>query len=207
MTVPEENNFKNVLISIRDRSTSVADDTVTFKRPKKTNFLMPNSHTDSVSPIYIQPKMAYLDDDKTPNFIPGKAVKVISDAKGHSIKEDKVSFCESTYTSLDSYMSGREDIDLYQRRVSAGNVETLKAEVPVKKRCSTTTIRKLNKKTSDGMKKSKSEVSRLCEKMKNVKLKEKDSGRNYKTRSCNDIVKLVLTKHGIHVISDTEAIV
>ncbi|CAH2059065.1 unnamed protein product, partial [Iphiclides podalirius] len=29
----------------------------------------------------------------------------------------------------------------------------------------------------------------------------------YKTRSCNDIVRLVLTKHGIHVISDTEAIV
>lgn len=33
------------------------------------------------------------------------------------------------------------------------------------------------------------------------------SDADFKTRSCNDIVRLILTKHGIHVISDTEAIV
>lgn len=71
----------------------------------------------------------------------------------------------------------------------------------MKKRCSST-IRKLR---PEDLKKSKSEVSKLCDKMKSIKLK--DTSKNYKTRSCNDIVRLILTKHGIHVISDTEAIV
>ncbi|XP_022827419.1 nicotinamide/nicotinic acid mononucleotide adenylyltransferase 1 isoform X1 [Spodoptera litura] len=198
MTSPEETSFKNILISIRDKP-SIVDETITVKRPRKANFLMPNSHTDSVSPICepLKPKMAYI--DKVPStYVPGKAVKIVSDATEHKL--DKVTL-DTTYSSLDSYLSKDLDFDIYKRRVSEGNVG--KAEVePTKKRCSST-IRKLK---PDEMKKSKSEVSKLCDKMKSIKIKE-SSGRNYKTRSCNDIVRLILTKHGIHVISDTEAIV
>lgn len=197
MTSPEETSFKNILISIRDKP-SIVDETITVKRPRKANFLMPNTHTDSVSPLMdpIKPKMAYL--DKVPStYVPGKAVKIVSDATEHKI--DKV-MSENTYCSLDSYLSKDSDFDLYKRRVSEGNME--KAEVDTgKKRCSST-IRKLK---PEEMKKSKSEVSKLCDKVKSIKIK--DSNRNYKTRSCNDIVRLILTKHGIHVISDTEAIV
>lgn len=198
MASPEETSFKNILISIRDKP-SIIDETITVKRPRKANFLMPNSHTDSVSPVSgsLKPKMAYL--DKVPStYVPGKAVKIVSDANEHKV--DKVTF-DTTYTSLDSYLSKDSDFDLYKRRVSEGNVEKVEVEAS-KKRCSST-IRKLR---PEDMKKSKSEVSKLCDKMKSIKLKD-NSGRNYKTRSCNDIVRLILTKHGIHVISDTEAIV
>ncbi|XP_068625644.1 nicotinamide/nicotinic acid mononucleotide adenylyltransferase 1 [Battus philenor] len=189
MTSPEETSFKNILISIRDKP-SIIDETITVKRPKKSSFLAP-SHTDSISPMdTIKPKIAYI--DKVPaNYVPGKAVKIVSDEKEHSIENEKVGFSESTYSSLDSYLS-KDELDVFKRRVSEGNV---------KKRCSST-IRKLK---SEEMRKSKSEVSKLCDKVKSIKLKDND--RNYKTRSCNDIVRLILTKHGIHVISDTEAIV
>ncbi|XP_063896200.1 nicotinamide/nicotinic acid mononucleotide adenylyltransferase 1 isoform X1 [Helicoverpa armigera] len=198
MTSPEETSFKNILISIRDKP-SIIDETITVKRPRKSNFLMPNSHTDSVSPLCepLKPKMAYI--DKVPStYVPGKAVKIVSDANEHKI--DKVTF-DTTYCSLDSYLSKDSDFDLYKRRVSEGNVEKVEVEA-AKKRCSST-IRKLK---PEDMKKSKSEVSKLCDKVKSIKIKE-TAGRNYKTRSCNDIVRLILTKHGIHVISDTEAIV
>ncbi|XP_050553931.1 nicotinamide/nicotinic acid mononucleotide adenylyltransferase 1 isoform X1 [Spodoptera frugiperda] len=198
MTSPEETSFKNILISIRDKP-SIVDETITVKRPRKANFLMPNSHTDSVSPICepLKPKMAYI--DKVPStYVPGKAVKIVSDATEHKL--DKVTF-DTAYSSLDSYLSKDSDFDLYKRRVSEGNVGKVEVET-AKKRCSST-IRKLK---PDEMKKSKSEVSKLCDKVKSIKIKE-SSGRNYKTRSCNDIVRLILTKHGIHVISDTEAIV
>ncbi|XP_026729559.1 uncharacterized protein LOC113495150 [Trichoplusia ni] len=197
MTSPEETSFKNILISIRDKP-SIIDETITVKRPRKTNFLMPYSHTDSVSPVSntLKPKMAYV--DKVPaTYIPGKAVKIVSDATEHKV--DKVTL-DNSYSSLDSYLSKDSDFDLYKRRVSEGNVEKVDVEVS-KKRCSST-IRKLR---PEDMKKSKSEVSKLCDKVKSIKIK--DTGRNYKTRSCNDIVRLILTKHGIHVISDTEAIV
>ena len=195
MTSPEETSFKNILISIRDKP-SIIDETITVKRPKKTNFLMPNN---TISPtLDLKPKMAYVDKVPT-NYVPGKAVKIISDTKKHAIDEDKVGFVENSYSSLDSYLSKDSDYDMYKRRVSEGNMEQVK-EVR-KKRC-TSTIRKLK---PDEMKKSKSEVSKLCDKVKSIKLKDKD--KNYTTRSCNDIVKLILTKHGIHVISDTEAIV
>ncbi|XP_046972846.1 nicotinamide/nicotinic acid mononucleotide adenylyltransferase 1 isoform X1 [Vanessa cardui] len=193
MTSPEETSFKNILISIRDKP-SIVDETITVKRAKKSNFLMPN-HTDTISPtLDPKPKMAYI--DKVPStYVPGKAVKIVSDAKQHAIKDEKV----SAYSSLDSYLS-KDDYDIYRRRVSEGNMEPKQT---IKKRCSASTIRKLK---PDEIKKSKSEVSKLCDKVKSIKLKDRDS-RNYKTRSCNDIVKLILTKHGIHVISDTEAIV
>lgn len=202
MASPEEASFKNILISIRDKP-SIIDETITVKRARKTNFLMPNSHTDSVSPVMdsIKPKMAYI--DKVPaTYVPGKAVKIVSDATQHAL-DDKVSLAESTYRSLDSYLSKDDaDFDLYKRRVSESNVEkNLNIDNVIKKRCSST-IRKLK---PEDMKKSKSEVSKLCDKVKSIKLK--DTSRNYKTRSCNDIVRLILTKHGIHVISDTEAIV
>ncbi|CAG9794678.1 unnamed protein product [Diatraea saccharalis] len=205
MTSPEETSFKNILISIKDRP-SIVDETITVKRPRKTNFLMPNTHTDSVSPSVdpIKPKIAYL--DKVPaSYVPGKAVKIVSDATQHAIQDEKVSLAESTYRSLDSYLSKDDgDFDIYKRRVSESNVEqNLNIDNVIKKRCSST-IRKLR---PDEMKKSKSEVSKLCDKVKSIKLKDRDSSRNYKTRSCNDIVRLILTKHGIHVISDTEAIV
>ncbi|XP_063834614.1 nicotinamide/nicotinic acid mononucleotide adenylyltransferase 1 [Ostrinia nubilalis] len=204
MASPEETSFKNILISIRDKPT-IVDETITVKRARKTNFLMPNSHTDSVSPVLdtIKPKMAYI--DKVPaSYVPGKAVKIVSDATQHAIKDEKVSL-EPTYRSLDSYLSKDDaDFDIYKRRVSESNVEkNLNIDNVIKKRCSST-IRKLR---PEDMKKSKSEVSKLCDKVKSIKLKDRDSGRNYKTRSCNDIVRLILTKHGIHVISDTEAIV
>lgn len=201
MTSPEETNFKNILISIRDKP-SIIDETITVKRPRKTNFLLPYAHTDCVSPIQaLKPKMGYI--DKVPaTYVPGKAVKIISD--GSHIKDDKVSHDEANCNSLDSYLKKDDvDFDLYKRRVSEGNVDNnLNTDNVIKKRCSST-IRKLR---PEDMKKSKSEVSKLCDKVKSIKLKEKD-GRNYKTRSCNDIVRLILTKHGIHVISDTEAIV
>lgn len=204
MASPDETSFKNILISIRDKP-SIIDETITVKRARKTNFLMPNSHTDSVSPIIdtIKPKMAYVD-KVPPTYVPGKAVKIVSDATHHTVKDEKVSFAESTYSSLDSYLKKDDgDWDLYKRRVSESNVEhNLNIDNVIKKRCSST-IRKLK---PEDMKKSKSEVSKLCDKVKSIKLKDKDS-RNYKTRSCNDIVRLILTKHGIHVISDTEAIV
>lgn len=199
MASPEETSFKNILISIRDKP-SIIDETITVKRPKKTNFLMPaNTISPTLDP---KPKMAYV--DKVPaNYVPGKAVKIISDGKKHTIDEDKVSFVETEalYSSLDSYLSKDIDSDMYRRRVSEGNMEQVKVNGVRKKRC-TSTIRKLR---PDEMKKSKSEVSKLCDKVKSIKIKDKE--RNYMTRSCNDIVKLILTKHGIHVISDTEAIV
>lgn len=145
--------------------------------------------------------MAYIE---KPQNVPGKAIQVLAGDK--NLKSDKVSV-DDTCTSLDSYLC-KDDIDLYRRRVSAGHVECPKIHSDVvKKRCSASTIRKLNKKGLDTIKKSKSEVTRLCEKVKNVKLRDKEAPKCYKTRSCNDIVRLVLTKHGIHVISDTEAIV
>lgn len=165
---------------------------------------MPYSHTDCVSPVQaLKPKMGYI--DKVPaSYVPGKAVKIISDGT-HVLKDDKVRFDEANCNSLDSYLKKDDvDFDLYKRRVSEGNVDhNLNTENVIKKRCSST-IRKLR---PEEMKKSKSEVSKLCDKVKSIKLKDKDGGRNYKTRSCNDIVRLILTKHGIHVISDTEAIV
>lgn len=203
MRTPEETSFKNIVISIRDKPP-ISDESVKVKRPRKSNFLMPNSHTDSVSPMDLKPKIAYL--NKAPStYVPGKAVKIVSDEIQHSMKDGKVSFDESAYSSLESYLKKDDyDIDLYKRRVSEGNVEhNLNIESAAnKKRCSST-IRKLK---PEEMKKSKSEVSKLCDKVKSIKLKDKDS-KNYKTRSCNDIVRLILTKHGIHVISDTEAIV
>ncbi|XP_069363055.1 nicotinamide/nicotinic acid mononucleotide adenylyltransferase 1 isoform X1 [Maniola hyperantus] len=197
MTSPEETSFKNILISIRDKP-SIIDETITVKRPKKSNFLLP-SHTDCISPTMDpKPKIAYL--DKVPStYVPGKAVKIVSDVTKHALKDEKVS--EITHSSLDSYLS-RDEYDLYKRRVSEGNMEQATNVKVNKKRCTSSTIRKLR---PEDMKKSKSEVSKLCDKMKSIKLK--DSSRNYKTRSCNDIVKLILTKHGIHVISDTEAMV
>ncbi|CAB3232499.1 unnamed protein product [Arctia plantaginis] len=198
MTSPEESSFKNILISIRDKP-SLVEDTITVKRQRKSNFLMPNSHTDSVSPIMdsMKPKVAF--SDKVPStYVPGKAVKIVSDAIEHKV--DKVTY-DNSYSSLDSYLSKESDYDLYKRRVSEGNVENIEADTSAKKRCSST-IRKLR---PEEMKKSKSEVQKLCEKVKSIKIK--DGGKNYKTRSCNDIVRLILTKHGIHVISDTEAIV
>lgn len=208
MMSPEESTFKNILISIRDKPSFV-DETVTVKRPRKSNFLMP-SQTDSVSPITnsLKPKMAYVDKVSS-TYVPGKAVKIVSDVNQHAIKDEKVSLedekltLESTYCSLDSYLM-KDDIEyeLYRRRVSEGNVEHNLPTEPIKKRCSST-IRKLR---PEDLKKSKSEVSKLCEKVKSIKLKERES-KKYKTRSCNDIVRLILTKHGIHVISDTEAIV
>lgn len=194
MTSPEETSFKNILISIRDKPT-IVDETITVKRAKKSNFLMP-SHTDTITPaLDPKPKIAYV--DKVPStYVPGKAVKIVSDVNQHKIKDEKV----SAYSSLDSYLS-KDDYDVYKRRVSEGSME--KNVTTVKKRCSSSTIRKLK---PDEIKKSKSEVSKLCDKVKSIKLKDKTST-NYKTRSCNDIVKLILTKHGIHVISDTEAIV
>lgn len=201
MSSPEETTYKNILINIRDKPT-ITDETITIKKARKTNFLLP-THTDSVSPITdgIKPKMAYID-KVSPSYVPGKAVKIISDGTKHVVQDDKVSDSESTYCSLDSYLR-KDDLDyeLYRRRVSEGNMDQTVDE-PIKKRCSST-IRKLR---PEDMKKSKSEVSKLCDKMKSIKLKEKES-KNYRTRSCNDIVRLILTKHGIHVISDTEAIV
>ncbi|XP_049880874.1 uncharacterized protein LOC126377218 [Pectinophora gossypiella] len=204
MASPEETSFKNILISIRDRP-SIIDETITVKKPRKSNFLMPNSHTDLITPLdTIKPKMAYV--DRVPaTYVPGKAVKIVSDSTHHSLKDEKVSFNESTYSSLDSYLQKDSEYEMYRRRVSEGNVEhnlNIKTDTTIKKRCSST-IRKLR---PEEMKKSKSEVSKLCDKMKSIKLKDKES-KNYKTRSCNDIVRLILTKHGIHVISDTEAIV
>ncbi|CAH4035337.1 unnamed protein product [Pieris brassicae] len=185
MASPEETSFKNILISIRDKP-SIIDETITVKRSKKSIL----SHTDTVTPINnLKPKMAYID-KVSPTYVPGKAVKIVSDVTQHTI--DKVGV--ETH-SLDNFL---DNYELSKRRLSEGNVEK---KIP-KKRCSSSTIRKLK---PDEMKKSKSEVSKLCDKVKSIKLK--DEGRNYKTRSCNDIVKLILTKHGIHVISDTEAIV
>ncbi|XP_038219727.1 nicotinamide/nicotinic acid mononucleotide adenylyltransferase 1 [Zerene cesonia] len=186
MKSPEVTSFKNILISIRDRP-SIVDETVTIKRAKKSIM----AHTDTVTPIdKLKPKMAYID-KVSPSYVPGKAVKIVSDVTRHTF--DKVSAHDTS--SLDSFLDGG---DLSQRRLSEGSVDR---KTP-KKRCSSSTIRKLK---PDDMKKSKSEVSKLCDKVKSIKLK--DESRNYKTRSCNDIVKLILTKHGIHVISDTEAIV
>lgn len=185
MMSPEETSFKNILISIRDKP-SIIDETITVKRSKKSIL----SHTDTVTPIdNLKPKMAYID-KVSPNYVPGKAVKIVSDVIQHTI--DKVGV--ETH-SLDSFL---DHYDLNKRRLSEGSVEK---KIP-KKRCSSSTIRKLR---PEEMKKSKSEVSKLCDKVKSIKLK--DEGRNYKTRSCNDLIKLILTKHGIHVISDTEAIV
>lgn len=198
MASPDETSFKNILISIRDKPT-IVDETVTVKRARKANFLMP-CHTDCVSPVdTIKPRVAYL--DRVPsNYVPGKAVKIVSDVTQHSINDEKVSFSATNYCSLESYLRKDElDIDVYKRRVSEGNVDNLQPDSTIKKRCSST-IRKLK---PDELKKSKSEVSKLCDKMKSIKMKDK----SYKTRSCNDIVRLILTKHGIHVISDTEAIV
>lgn len=196
MASPEEANFKNILISIRDKPT-IVDETITVKKPRKHNYI--TSLTDSVSPAFSnKPRMAYVDKVPT-NFVPGKAVKII--------KSDNNQVSE-TYSSLDSYLSAKDevDIDVYKRRVSEGNVMDDSLTPKDMKKRTSSTIRWTNKKVD--VKKSKSEVSKLCDKIRNVKLKEKkDSGRNYKTRSCNDIVRLVLTKHGIQVISDTEAIV
>ncbi|KAL0811541.1 hypothetical protein ABMA28_009927 [Loxostege sticticalis] len=92
MASPEEASFKNILISIRDKP-SIIDETITVKRARKTNFLMPNSHTDSVSPVMdsIKPKMAYI--DKVPaTYVPGKAVKIVSDATQHAL-DDKGGGC------------------------------------------------------------------------------------------------------------------
>ena len=93
MPSPEETSYKSILISIRDKPT-IVDETIVVKRPKKSNFLMPNTHTDSVSPMTnMQPKMAYL--DRVPStYIPGKAVKIVSDSEKHSLKDEKVSFDE-----------------------------------------------------------------------------------------------------------------
>ncbi|CAK1540925.1 unnamed protein product [Leptosia nina] len=183
MASPEETSYKNILISIRDKP-SIIDETITVKRAKKSIL----SHTDTITPIdNLKPKMAYID-KVSPSYVPGKAVKIVSDVTHHSL--DKVGVEAHSLDSLSEYY-------LNQRRLSEGS-----GEKPPKKRCSTSTIRKLR---PDEMKKSKSEVSKLCDKVKSIKLK--DESKNYKTRSCNDIVKLILTKHGIHVISDTEAIV
>lgn len=199
MASPEESRFKNILISIRDKP-SIIDETVSVKRQRKTNFLMPNSHTDTVTPIdTIKPKVAYVE-RATSNYVPGKAVKIVSGTTQHTVKDEPVSLAETSYCSLDSYLSKDEvDFDIYKRRVSEGNVEK-SPQTEMKKRCSST-IRKLR---PEEIKKSKSEVTKLCDKVKSIKLKD---NKNYKTRSCNDIVRLILTKHGIHVISDTEAIV
>ncbi|XP_053619867.1 nicotinamide/nicotinic acid mononucleotide adenylyltransferase 3 isoform X2 [Plodia interpunctella] len=92
MASPEETSFKNILISIRDKP-SIVDETITVKRARKSNFLMPNNHTDSVSPIdMIKPKMAYVD-KVPPSYVPGKAVKIVSDVNEHKIKEDKGGGC------------------------------------------------------------------------------------------------------------------
>ncbi|XP_073963622.1 nicotinamide mononucleotide adenylyltransferase isoform X2 [Choristoneura fumiferana] len=84
MASPEETSFKNILISIRDKPT-IIDETITVKRAKKSNYLMPNM-TDTVSPLKDKPKMAYV--DKVPaSYVPGKAVKIVSGASQHSVNE------------------------------------------------------------------------------------------------------------------------
>ncbi|CAH0401718.1 unnamed protein product [Chilo suppressalis] len=93
MASPDETSYKNILISIKDRP-SIVDETVTVKRARKTNFLMPNTHTDTISPLSdtIKPKMAYV--DKVPaSYVPGKAVKIVSDSTQHAIKDDKGGGC------------------------------------------------------------------------------------------------------------------
>lgn len=85
MMSPEEASIKNILISIRDKP-SIVDETITVKRARKSNYLMPNSHTDSVSPITdgIKPKIAF--NDKVPSsYVPGKAVKIVSDVIDHKL--------------------------------------------------------------------------------------------------------------------------
>lgn len=85
MMSPEEASIKNILISIRDKP-SIVDETITVKRARKSNYLMPNSHTDSVSPITdgIKPKIAF--NDKVPSsYVPGKAVKIVSDVTDHKL--------------------------------------------------------------------------------------------------------------------------
>ncbi|XP_023935492.1 nicotinamide/nicotinic acid mononucleotide adenylyltransferase 3 isoform X2 [Bicyclus anynana] len=91
MTSPEETSFKNILISIRDKP-SIVDETITVKRPRKSNFLLP-THTDSISPtLDPKPKIAYL--DKVPaSYVPGKAVKIVSDVTQHAVKDDKGGGC------------------------------------------------------------------------------------------------------------------
>ncbi|KAI5641035.1 cytidylyltransferase-like domain-containing protein [Phthorimaea operculella] len=88
MTSPEEHSFKNILISLRDKP-SIIDETITVKKPRKSNYLMPFTHTDMIAPKdSLKPKMAYL--DKVPaTYVPGKAVKIISDATSHSLNDEK----------------------------------------------------------------------------------------------------------------------
>ncbi|XP_039760663.1 nicotinamide/nicotinic acid mononucleotide adenylyltransferase 3 isoform X2 [Pararge aegeria] len=91
MTSPEETNFKNILISIRDKP-SIIDETITVKRPKKSNFLLP-THTDSISPTMDpKPKIAYLD-KVPPTYVPGKAVKIVSDVTKHVLKDEQGGGC------------------------------------------------------------------------------------------------------------------
>ncbi|KAG7297556.1 hypothetical protein JYU34_019596 [Plutella xylostella] len=83
MTSPEEANFKNILISIRDKP-HIVDETITVKKPRKTHYLLPYTHTDFVSPIDSKPKQAFI--DKVPaTYVPGKAVKIVSE-KSHDEK-------------------------------------------------------------------------------------------------------------------------
>ncbi|XP_047525897.1 nicotinamide/nicotinic acid mononucleotide adenylyltransferase 3 isoform X4 [Pieris napi] len=80
MASPEETSFKNILISIRDKP-SIIDETITVKRSKKSIL----SHTDTVSPINnLKPKMAYID-KVSPTYVPGKAVKIVSDVTQHTM--------------------------------------------------------------------------------------------------------------------------
>ncbi|XP_045506684.1 nicotinamide/nicotinic acid mononucleotide adenylyltransferase 3 isoform X3 [Colias croceus] len=79
MKSPEVTSFKNILISIRDKP-SIIDETVTIKRAKKSIL----AHTDTVTPMdNLKPKMAYID-KVSPSYVPGKAVKIVSDVTQHT---------------------------------------------------------------------------------------------------------------------------
>ncbi|XP_050675062.1 nicotinamide/nicotinic acid mononucleotide adenylyltransferase 1 isoform X2 [Leptidea sinapis] len=79
MTSPQD-TYKSILISIRDKP-SIVDETVTVKKPKSIL-----SH-GTVMPIEkMKPKMAYID-KVAPHYVPGKAVKIVSDVKKYEVKE------------------------------------------------------------------------------------------------------------------------
>lgn len=200
MSSPEEYTYNNIFISICDRPV-ITDQQVTVKKSRK---LLNPSQTNAVAPTKdLKPKIAYADRIPATFSLPGKAVK-ISKPNSTVIADDKVRITDNS-TSLDHLT---DTIDLKIRRKSEGFVDGISTKEnvikdSVKKRCSASTIKKLSNEVRAS--RSKSEMARLCDKVKN-RVKTKDDPKAYKTRSCNDIVRLVLTKHGIHVISDTEAI-
>ncbi|XP_012551669.1 nicotinamide/nicotinic acid mononucleotide adenylyltransferase 3 isoform X2 [Bombyx mandarina] len=78
--------------SLRDVTSSTARPPP-GRRAKKTNFLISSSRTDSVSPVDgVKPKLAYVD-RVPPGYVPGKAVKIVSDVAQHATAGDKGSGC------------------------------------------------------------------------------------------------------------------